>query len=70
MENQELNQKSVLTDIVEVNEKSGKACKTCNSSKSLSKSNVVILVSGLSCIFLMFYGLVSVIKDISEWFTR
>jgi len=70
MENQDLNQTSVLTDIVELNDKTGKKCKTCNSSKTISKNNVSIMVVGLTCVFLMCYGLISVVKDIATWFTR
>ena len=70
MENQELNQTSVLTDIVELNQKQGKSCKTCNSSEKLSTNNVVIIITALSTVFLTFYGLISMVKDIAEWFTR
>jgi hypothetical protein len=70
MENKELNQNSVLTDIVETEGKSGKTCKTCNSSKTLTKNNIGLIVVGFSTVFLMFYGLISLVKDISQWFTR
>ena len=69
MENQEINQ-SVFADIVELNETPKKECKTCNSSKKLSTNNVLLLSVGFLFMFLAFYGLVSVISDISKWFTR
>jgi len=75
MENQETNQPENLTEMVgapsygitEV--KTEKGCKTCKS-KTLSKGNINIIILGSSLIFLMFYGLVSLIKDIGSLFTR
>lgn len=68
MENQELNQSEFYRDFIEI-KKDEKECKTCKS-KKLSGNNVRILALGTSLLFLTFYGLVSLIKDVVSLFTR
>ena len=75
MENQEIFQpefENVYSQVTEIDETTGetkKPCKTCNK-KSLSSSNFKILLAGMSILFLSFYGLLSLVKDIFSLFTR
>jgi len=69
MENQEINQTEFYRDMVIEPKKDEKECTTCNS-KKLSSSNIKILALGTSLLFLTFYGLVTLIKDVISLFTR
>ena len=75
MENQEVYQpelEKVYPDTFQFsdsNEQPKKPCKTCGK-KGLTKSNVKILFFGFATLFLTFYGLLSVVRDIYSLFTR
>ena len=75
MENQEIYQpdlEKLYTEVTEVNNSNGngeKPCTTCKK-KSLSKSNIKILLVGVSILFLSFYGILTLVKDIISQFTR
>lgn len=72
MENQETFQEEtqpVYAEVKEVGEKKGKNCKTCGN-KGIGKNNVQILLFGFGLLFLSFYGLISLVKDVYSLFTR
>ena len=72
MENQETYQTENETKIVEVESltENKKECKTCKKGKVLEKNNVLILGFGITFLFLAFYGLTALVKDITSLFTR
>jgi len=71
MENQELNQTGIYSQIVETNEvsKPEKGCKTCGKS-GFNKKNANLIILGSSIIFFTFYGLQAFVKDVFSFFTR
>jgi hypothetical protein len=72
MENQETFQEEtqpVYAEVKELGEKPKKNCKTCGN-KGIGKNNVQILVFGFGMLFLAFYGLVALCKDVASLFTR
>ena len=72
MENQETFQEElppVYAEVKEVGQKPPKNCKTCGN-KGIGKNNVQILIFGFGLLFLSFYGLVALCKDVASLFTR
>jgi hypothetical protein len=74
MENQETNQQEFYSTLVEYPNniepnKNEKECKTCKS-KALSSGNIKLVAIGVTILFLGFYGLVQIVKDIASLFTR
>ena len=71
MENQETNQPEFFSQIVEATESPKKECSSCKSkTKTFSSSNLKLLGFGFGLLFLSFYGLIQVIKDVASLFTR
>lgn len=48
----------------------GKACKTCSKQKTLSKNNIIAVGISVGILFLTFYGLIELCKDVASLFTR
>jgi len=72
MENQETIQEEaqpIYAEVKEIGNKKEKNCKTCGN-KGVGKNNVHILIFGFGVLFLSFYGLISLCKDIYSLFTR
>ena len=74
MENQETNQQEIFSTLVELPNytepiKNEKECKTCKS-KALSSGNLKLVAIGVTILFLGFYGLVQIVKDVASLFTR
>jgi hypothetical protein len=74
MENQETNQEEIFSTLVEVPNytepnKNKKECKSCKN-KALSSGNLKLVAIGVAILFLGFYGLVQIVKDIASLFTR
>ena len=48
----------------------GKSCKTCSKQKTLSKNNIIAVGISVGILFLTFYGLIQLCKDVVSLFTR
>jgi hypothetical protein len=71
MENQEINQPEIFSQFIEATESPKKECSSCKSkSKTFSSSNLKLLGIGVGLLFLSFYGLIQLIKDVASLFTR
>lgn len=65
MENQETNQEPLLNT-----PNSKKTCKTCSKQKGVTKGNLAIISLSFGVLFLAFYGLIQLSKDVISLFTR
>lgn len=48
----------------------GKACKTCSKQKAFTKNNLIAVGISVGILFLAFYGLIQLTKDVISLFTR
>ena len=52
------------------NNKPEKTCKTCAKQKVFSRNNIIAVGISISVLFLAFYGLIELCKDVASLFTR
>jgi hypothetical protein len=72
MENQETNQETFInpTNLTNLGNKPEKTCKTCSKQKGITKGNIAIMSLSFGVLFLAFYGLIQLSKDVISLFTR
>jgi hypothetical protein len=72
MENQETNQEALFNTENQLNlgDKTKKTCKTCSKKKGIAKGDIAIMSLSFGVLFLAFYGLIQLSKDVISLFTR